>query len=75
MRFPPPEQVEKVTTTVFGTVSKQPDLAEFEIPSAYVPDVLRVLSPPEYHELPPVHEREVVAVLHVTRRDGRVLVV
>lgn len=69
--LPPPHEVEKVTATVFGVVSDQPDLAEFDIPPAFVPDLLRILSPAEYHRRPPAKADDIVAVLRVVCRDGR----
>ena len=64
-------EVETITATVFGTSSNQPDLAEFEIPSTFVPEVLRILSPAEYYEHP--KSVEVVACLRIACRDGRVV--
>jgi hypothetical protein len=69
--LPTPPEVEKITATVFGTSSNQPDLAEFEIPAAFVSDVLRILSPVEHREHP--KSADVVACLHIACRDGRVL--
>jgi hypothetical protein len=72
--LPPAAEVVKATAMVFGTVSQQPDLPEFEIPAEFVPGLLRVLSPPERFE----HlagDREVIGWVHFTRRDGRVAVV
>jgi hypothetical protein len=69
--LPAPLVVEKITATVFGMSSNQPDLAEFEIPAAFVPDVLRILSPVEHREHPKTVE--VVACLRIACRDGRVM--
>jgi hypothetical protein len=71
--LPAAADIERVTVTVFGTVSKRNDLAEFEVPAEFVPGLLRTLTPPEYHEHVAVREREVVAWIHLHCRDGRVL--
>lgn len=63
--------VESVTATVFGSVSEQLDLAEFDIPCDFVPDILRLLTPCEYHPRPLVSRSEVVARLLIRRVDGR----
>lgn len=69
--LPEPGEVEKVTVTVFGSLSDQPDLAEYPVPPAFVPDVLRVLSPAEYHARPPAKPADVVGVVRIARTDGR----
>jgi hypothetical protein len=69
--WPEPSEVERVTAVVSGSVSNQPDLAEFEVPSEFVPELLQVLSPPEYHKHPDKYTQE-VGRLRVVCRDGRV---
>lgn len=71
--WPEAGQVERITATVSGSVSSQPDLAEFEVPTEFVPAVLRVLSPPQYHRHPPAKYLQEVGQLRVVCHDGRVL--
>jgi hypothetical protein len=71
--WPDAAQVERITAAVSGSVSGQPDIAEFDVPPEFVPAVVRVLSPPEYHEHPPGKHLQEVGQLRVACRDGRVL--
>jgi len=73
--WPDPSEVERILASVSDQTSGQPDLPEFEVPPEFVPAVVRVLSPPEYHEPPPAKHTQSVGRLRVICRDGRELVV
>jgi hypothetical protein len=62
-----------MTATLSGSVSREPDIAEFEVPADAVPAVLRVLSPPEYHPHPPAKYVREIGQLRILCRDGRTL--
>jgi hypothetical protein len=70
-RWPALSEVTRVTASVSGRVTGEPDLATFELADEFVPGVLRVLTPPERHK----HPRGVQEVgwLHVYLHKGPVL--
>jgi hypothetical protein len=69
--WPEETEVERITARVSGSITGDPDLADFEIPAEYVPAVLRPLGPPQYHKHPPNVQE--VAWLRVHCKDGREL--
>jgi hypothetical protein len=69
--LPTPTEVRSITATVFGSMSQQPDLAEFEMPAGFVSELLRILSPLEHHQGPPAKSADVVAFIQIQCQDGR----
>lgn len=65
--------LDRVTASISGAVSSQEDLAEFEIPNEFIPELLRVLGPPKYHKHPPAKYTQEIGRLRIVCRDGRVL--
>jgi hypothetical protein len=51
-RWPEVAEVERITAVVSGAVTGEPDAPEFEVPPEFVPAVVRLLGPPEYHPHP-----------------------
>jgi hypothetical protein len=71
--WPDATAIEKITATVSGSVSHEPDLAEFEVPQEYFAALLRVLGPPKFYEHPPAKYLREVGRLCFACRDGRSL--
>lgn len=69
--WPTASEVERITAAVGNSETGEPDVAQFDVPEAYVVALLRVLSPPKYQKHPP-QSRE-AGRLTVTCKDGRVL--
>lgn len=66
-------QVDQITASVSGSVSTLPDLAEFKVPAEFVPAVVRVLSPPQYHAHPAAKYLQEVGRIRIACRTGRVM--
>lgn len=73
LAWPDVTQVERITASVSGSVSRQSDLPEFEVPPEFIPALLQVLSPPEYHKHPPAEYLQEIGQLRITCRERRVL--
>lgn len=69
--WPTADDVARVTVTVSGAASGQPDLDEFELPAEFVPELLGVLGPPAYHQHPRPERTQEVGRLRFVCRDGR----
>jgi hypothetical protein len=54
-----------------GAVSGHPDLAEFELPAEFVPELLRVLSPAVYSKHPRSELLREIGRVRFACRDGR----
>jgi hypothetical protein len=71
--WPEAAQVKRITASCSGAVVNEPDIAEFEVPSEFVPAVMRVLSPPEYHKHPRADFLKDVGQITIECNNGKVL--
>ena len=71
--WPKASEVVRISVVVSGKVSELPDLDEFELPNEFIPDLLKVLSPPLYSPDPLSKSVDIVGLLRIECRDGRVI--
>ena len=69
--LPDATDVARATVTVSGVVSGQPDIAEFELPAEFVPELLGVLGPAAYSQHPRPEVTQEVGLLRFACREGR----